>query len=320
MVAPAGAKGEQAGQYGRGPGHQQQDRADDDGGQQHAGQLVRGDQQAEHDEQADLGQPADAVGEGARGGAVRQDGVAEHEAGQVGGDEAGGVHEARRGEGDDAQADGGQRIEAGGGQGHVAQREGAGPAAGQPDRGARREFERDLPGDGERIAQIAGGGGEHQHQDDGGGVVEAGFGLHDARDAAGQGQHAQDGEDGGGVGGGDDRAQQQRQLQVHAEQVVRSGGRDHHADRDADRRQQGRRQQQPADVGPPGAQPAFDEDDGQRRGAESLGQLGVVEVDAEHVFAEQHAESQEQQQAGQAEPAGGACGGDAGEQHHPAGQ
>ena len=53
-------------------------------------------QQAEHDEQPDLGQPGEALGEGPGGGAVRQLGVAEHQRGDVHRGEAGGVQRPRR--------------------------------------------------------------------------------------------------------------------------------------------------------------------------------------------------------------------------------
>ena len=53
-----------------------------------------------------------------------------------------------------------------------------------------------------------------------------------------------------------------------------------------------------ADVGEPSGQTAFDEDDGQRRGADVPGQFDVVELQPQAVLAEHHSDEQEQQQAG----------------------
>ena len=50
-----------------------------------------------------------------------------------------------------------------------------------------------------------------------------------------------------------------------------------------------------ADVAEPGGQTALDQDDAQRGGADVLGQLSVVEVQAEPVLANKHAHPEEQQ-------------------------
>ena len=75
-----------------------------------------------------------------------------------------------------------------------------------------------------------------------------------------------------------------------------------------------------ADVGPPGGEPALDEDDGEGGGAEVLRELGVVELQAESVLAEGHAEGEEQQQARQPEAGGRAGGADAGQHDRAAGE
>ena len=54
------------------PRHHGQHQADDERGPDVVAQLVRGDQQAEQDEHADLGDPAEPFGEAAGGGPVRQ--------------------------------------------------------------------------------------------------------------------------------------------------------------------------------------------------------------------------------------------------------
>ena len=119
---------------------------------------------------------------------------------------------------------------------------------------------------------------------------------------------------------GHDGAEQQRQLPVHAEQQVRARGGDRHADRHADGGQRARGRQHLAHVGEPGRQAAFDEDDRQRHRAEVVGEQVVVEVQTEPVLADDDADAEEQQQAGQPHPGGRPRGDDAGQQHEPAGQ
>ena len=69
----------------------------------------------EQHEQPDLGEPAKAFGEGSGRGAVREPGVGQDQAGEVGGEESAGVRGAGGGEADDAQPECGQRVQAGGG-------------------------------------------------------------------------------------------------------------------------------------------------------------------------------------------------------------
>ena len=161
---------------------------------------------------------------------------------------------------------------------------------------------------------------EHQDEDDGRGVVESGLGLEQARHPAGQGDDAQHREHGGGVGDRDDGAEQQRQLPVDAEQQMRAGRGDRHADGHAHGGQHRGRGQHPPDIGEPRGQAAFDEDDRQRHGAQVIGEQVVVEMQAEPVLADDDADAEEQQQAGQPDPAGRPGGDDAGQQHEPTGQ
>ena len=146
---------------------------------------------------------------------------------------------------------------------------------------------------------------EDQHQDDGGRVVEPGLGLQQPGQPPGQRQRAQDREDRGRVGGGHDRAEEQRQLPVHAEQQVRAGGGDHDADRHPDGGQQRRRA--PAAVRRSlqrVVRPPSIEDEGQRgRCRASWASWASSKSQAEPVLAEQHADAEEQQQAGQTQPA-----------------
>nr|BFE48973.1 hypothetical protein GCM10017745_24000 [Saccharothrix mutabilis subsp. capreolus] len=54
--------------------------------------------------------------------------------------------------------------------------------------------------------------------------------------------------------------------------------------------------------GPAGGQAALGEDQHERRRAQRAGQVGVLELDAEHRFAQQHADAQVEQERGQTEP------------------
>ena len=81
------------------------------------------DEQAEQDEQSDLGEPAEALGEGPRRGPVRQPGVGQDQRGEVGGEETAGVRGAGGGEREDAQPERRERVEPGRGQGDPGQRD-----------------------------------------------------------------------------------------------------------------------------------------------------------------------------------------------------
>jgi hypothetical protein len=107
---------EQGTDDGQRPGGKQQDQSDSERGQDLLWQPVRGDEQPEQDEQTDLGEPAEPFGEGPGRGPMREPGIGQDQCCEVGGKEAAGVRGAAGGEGDDAQPEGGQRVEAGGGQ------------------------------------------------------------------------------------------------------------------------------------------------------------------------------------------------------------
>ena len=91
----------------------------------------------------------------------------------------------------------------------------------------------------------------------------------------------------------------------------------HRADDDPDGRENGRRGEHVADIAEPGGQAALDEDDTQRRRAKVLRELGVVELYPQHAFPEHDPYREEQQQAGEADPARHPRGDDAGQQHQP---
>ena len=76
------------------------------------------------------------------------------------------------------------------------------------------------------------------------------------------------------------------------------------ADPDADGGQGDPRPDRPPHVRPPGGQPTLGQDDDQRGDAEVLGELGVLELDAEAALPQREAQRQVQQEAGQPEPVG----------------
>ncbi|GAA3058963.1 hypothetical protein GCM10020000_47300 [Streptomyces olivoverticillatus] len=127
-----------------------------------------GDQQAEQDEHADLGDPAEPLGEAPGGGPVRQLGVAEDQRGEIDGQEAGAVREraARVGHGRDGHH--GDRVEAGGGQRHVPQPVRAQQADGEADGGADGQLQGDLAEQQVPVVDRVGGGEGHDEDDDGG--------------------------------------------------------------------------------------------------------------------------------------------------------
>ena len=188
-----------------------------------------------------------------------------------------------------AESEGRDRVQPGCRQRDAAQREGTEVTDGQPDRRAGEQFVHQV-GDRALGLEHERHHAEHEHENDGGRVVETGLGLEQTGQPPGQRKHPQHREHRGGVGRGDDGAQQQRELPVHAKQHMRTHRGDHRADDHTDGGQRGRGCQHLADVGEPGGQTAFDEDDGQRRGADVPGQFDVVELQPEPVLAEQHSD------------------------------
>ena len=80
------------------------------------------------DEHADLGDPAERVGEAAGGGPVRQLAVAQHQRGEIDGEEAAARAARRAAYASDGDRHDRDRIEPGGGQGDVPEAPGAQPA------------------------------------------------------------------------------------------------------------------------------------------------------------------------------------------------
>ncbi len=146
--------------------------------------------------------------------------------------------------------------------------------------------------------------GDQRDQDDRRGVVETRLGLERARQPLLDRGHAQHREHRRRVGRRGDRAQQPGELPRQAEQVVRADGHHRHRDGDADGGQGEADPHRGPEVAPAGGQSTFGQDDRQRREAQRLGDLRVLELDADELLAQQDAHQQVDQQAGQTGPRG----------------
>jgi hypothetical protein len=147
LLPPGHAQRQRGGEHRGGAGEEHQRHAHHDGGQDLRGQPSRGVQQAEHDEQPDLGEPADSLGEAAGGRAVRQMGVAEHYRGNVDREETARLGLRRGPVARDDQRQHRDRVQAGGRQRHPAQGQRAEHPDRQADGGAPDQLPDHLPGD-----------------------------------------------------------------------------------------------------------------------------------------------------------------------------
>jgi hypothetical protein len=299
LLLPRHPEGRQAQHHAQRARHHGQHQADEEGGHDVVAEFVRGDQQAEQDEHADLSDPAEPVGEAAGGGPMRQFRVAQHHRGEVDAEEAAAVRQraARvRRDGDRHDGDG---VEAGGGQRHVPEPPGAEPAHREPDGGTDGQLQRYLAHQYVPVVDRARRGEGHD-QDDDRGVVEAGLRLQNARHARGEGDFAQHREDGGRVRGGDDRPDDECLPPFQPDQIVRARRGDPDAYRDAGQCQRGGGGQRRFDVLPLRAQSALGEDHDEGRVSDDLGEFGVVEADvADAVLAHGDADAQVHEQAGE---------------------
>jgi len=233
---------------------------------------------------------------------VRQLAVPEHEGRGVDGGEPRCVQGRGAGVREDRQRQDRERVEAGRRQRHPAHH----PRAAEPHRepGDRAE-EQLVDHDAEEAEHpvVEGGSradeGDQQH---GRGVVEAGLGLEGTGQRPGQGHPAEHREHRGGVGGRGDGAQQDGELPVEPEQVVRADRHHRHADRDTERGQRDTQSDRRPDLVPLRGQTTFGQDHHQGGEAEGVRHVGVLELDAQAGLAEQHAHQQVDQQAGKSGP------------------
>ena len=184
---------------------------------------------------------------------------------------------ASGGEGDHPQTERRNRVETGGGQRYTPQRERSEKAAAETDRSADCQLVEQRCDDDARL-QLERCRAEQQHEDDGRSVVESRLRLQQARQSSRQRHHPKDRKDCSRIGTGDDRAQQQGQLPVDTEDQMGPHCGHRSADDDPDGRENGRWGEHAADIAEPGGQAALDEDDTQRRRAQVLRELGVVET------------------------------------------
>ena len=284
---------------------------DQDGGQRQRfpgdiAERAREDQQAEQDEEADLGDPAEALVEGDDRPPGRDPGAAEGEGGEVGGEQAGAVGDLGDPVGEGRDRDRRDRIDPVGREpdpGEGGDREAAeGDADDDPD----AEFERleaDHVGDPEARHLDPFDEPDHEQQRDR--VVHPGLALERAGERLLERRAAQHGEDRGRVGGGDGGAGQHPFEGPEAEDPLRRQPGDDRGDHRADGRQRCRGSQHRADLRPAGGEAALEQDQDEGDRPQGARELGVVEVDpADPLRAGEHPEPEEQQQAGDPDPVG----------------
>ena len=154
-------------------------------------------------------------------------------------------------------------------------------------------------------------------------VIEAGFGFERRRDARIQSRAdlAQQREHRGRIGRPDDRAEQQPEPPVEMHHAHRDDTDNARGDHHADRREPRRRPKAAAKAAHSRAEPAFEQDDRERRVADPGGEQRAVETDAEGaIFADRHPGNQEHQQERQAEARRQNAGQQAREHQQPADQ
>ena len=298
-------------QRGGGEGRQRARDQDQDGGerqplQRHVVELAGEDEQAEEDEERQLGDPAEPLVEGDDGPAGGDVGAAQRQSGQVGGEQAGAVGDLGEAVGEGGDRDRRHRVDPVGRQPHPAQRRHREPADQVADADPDRDFDRQQAGHvGEPEAGLLDPFDEADHQQQGDRVVHPGLALERARQPLLQGRAAQHGEDRGRVGGGDRGADDHPFQGADVEDQLRREAGDHGGEDGADRRQRGRRAQHRPDLRPAGGQPALEEDQDQRDRAQRPRQLHVGELDAaDPLRAGQHPEGEEEQQARDPDPVG----------------
>ena len=141
---------------------------------------------------------------------------------------------------------------------------------------------------------------EPEHEQHGDRVVEPSLALERALEPLAQPGAAQQREHRRAVGRRHDRAEQQPFQRREVEQPGRREAGDERGDDRAGQRQPDRRAQHGADLAPAGGEPALEQDQRQRDDADRLRQVEVGEVDpAERVGADEHADAEEQHEAGQ---------------------
>ena len=238
-------------------------------------------------------------------------GIADHQPGEIDGEEAGAAD--RAGSGKDQQR---QRQHEDRQQALVEvqplDQPGNGKAAGDADRRAQshRHDEADDEIDDQHLGGRVGAARDHldqrDGQEDGDRIVGAGFDFEDRADAVAQIDvaGAQQEEHRRRVGRGDGGAEQQQFQPGKAGEIVRGGAENHGGQRDADGGQRNRRQRRLPQHAERRAETGIEQDDGQRQRTDHIGGGCIVELDAESVGAAGQPDGEEEKQDGSAEAEG----------------
>ena len=255
------------------------------------------DQQAQHQEHADLCQPGHAVEHMQNAMTASHRAVADHQAAQVNGKEAAAVQGVGQGKHEQAAGNHQDRVQAVGQVDPVDHLQHQ-PATAQADDAADPEFADQVRQQAPVQAGLAAGehvdqgnGEEHRHR-----VVAAGFDFQAGGDPFVQAFAAQQREHGGGVRGADDGADQQALNDVEVEQPGGCHAGETGGDQHPDRRQGQRGPERHAETGYPRSQAAIEQDHRQGEVAHEVGGRVVIEDDAAAVDAGDHAHGEDDHQ------------------------
>ena len=179
----------------------------------------------------------------------------------------------------------------------------------EPERDADHQADPELPDDEhDEVVRAVGGlrdpRDQAERQRDGRRVVRARLRAQERGEPPAQRREAQRGEDGGGVGRADHRAEEERGRGGEVEQRVGRRARDRGGHGHAEGAEETGRCEHRADVAPVRREPALEQDREEPDHADGAGQLRVVEVDpADALRAEQHSEPEEGDEQGEPEAA-----------------
>ena len=263
----------------------------------HRRQLGGEDQQPQHEEHRDLGQPGEGVVDPEQAVPVGQRAIAENHRRHVDREEPAGANQCRHAKGEEGEGQRDDRVEAAGQQAQAAEQGPAPIADRDPERTTDTELNQELDRQAPEVGLVGSDemGDERRGEQDGHRVVEARFDLEGDADPLLELEPAapQDGEDSRGVRRRDNRAQQERLGPGEAEQVGegadQAGGR-----RDADGRQEARGPGHRPDGGEWRVESAVEEDEDQGDGAEAERESVVIKGDpADALRTRQHPEAQE---------------------------
>ena len=297
-----GLERQQGGHHRQRAGHQDHPQRQAQGRQGDGQQVVGRDQQAEHQEHADLRQPGHAVEHVQDAMAAADRPVTQHQAAQVHGQEAAAVQGVGQGEHRQSAGYHQDRVQAAGQVDAIDQLQHQ-PAAAQAHQPADAELAQQVGEQAPVQAGLAAGdhvdqgdGEEHRHR-----VVAARLDLQGGGDPLVQALAAEQREHRRGIGGADDGADQQALDQVQVEQPGGDHAGQAGGDQHADRGQRQGRPQRHAEARHPGAQAAVEQDHGECQVAHQVGGRVVVEDDAATIDPGNHADREDDDENGDAQ-------------------